>query len=319
MAESVNANGFLLWLNQIRNYLSSNKFPPNQDLYLGLIDQEDAWRNIFLSTQQGKDIYKKFVDYILNERKNILDARPFFRLRQADFLNKVNPFIKEQNYEALFPLRANFTFINWAMPQYHCEHKQQLEVINRKIMQIRNDFLLRNSPLIINRIKIIYHVYPFIYKDIQDLISIASNATLIALDKFVPLIDEETGQNKYTSVLLSSIIGRINASVFQYNINQKLHMYPKDRKLLSELRKMKNGGYLDDEIAVIMNISESEIERLFNSNQVLTLEEGYNVHADDSYRPDASCEKTEIMKSLQKNIDALSILERKMLYLKGML
>lgn len=319
MIDNLNANGFLLWLNQIRNYLSSNKFPPNQDLYLGLIDQEDSWRNIFISTQEGKDLYKTFVDYILNERKNILDARPFFRLRQADFLTKVNPFIKEKNYEALFNLRVNFTFINWAMPQYYGLYKQELEVINKKIMQIRNDFLLRNSPLIINRIKIIYHVYPFIYKDIQDLISIASNATLIALDKFVPLIDEETGQNKYTSVLLSSIIGRINASVFQYNINQKLHMYPKDRKMLSELRKMKNIGYLDDEIAVIMNISESEIERLFNSNQVSTLEETYNLEADETYRPDNTCEKIQIMKNIQKNVDGLSILERKMLYLKGML
>lgn len=319
MTEGSSVNGFFVWLNQRKAYKPPNKFPPNQDLYLGLIDQEDAWRLVFLSTDEGKRLYKTFVDYILNERKNILDARPFFRLRQADFLNKVNPFIKDRNYEALYSLRVNFTFINWAMPQYNGEYKKELEAITDEIMQIRNDFLLRNYYLVINRIKMTYKAYPFIYKDIQDLIGIALNAALIALDKFVPLIDEYTGENKYTRVLLSSIIGRINASVFQYNVNQKIHMYPKDRKLLAELRKMKKDGKLDDEIAAIMQISESEVERLFNSSQVVTLEEGYNVQADESFRPDATCEKTEIMKSIEKNVDGLSILERKMLYLKGML
>jgi len=319
MSDALAQSGFLIWLNQIKYCLANNKYPSNEELYLDLIKQEDLWRKLIISSGKGQYLYAKFIDHVLYEKKNILDARPFFRVRQADFLNKVNPFIKNKQPENLFNLRINFTFITWALNQLETDLlKHDLTVIYQKIMKLRNDFLICNSPLLINRIKLIYSKYSYLYRDIQDLISIASNAALIALDKFVPLVDPVTGEDKYTSVLLSSIIGRINAIAIQDSTNQKIHMYPKDRKILSDLRKMKNSGHSDDAIAEVMGISESEVERLLNSSQMLSLDCATNVSITDE-EPEDVYQRNRLIEEVNIQIKNLSVLERKILFLKGLI
>jgi len=320
MYDFKNSNGFLLWLNQIRTCLAVNKYPSNEELYLDLIKQEELWRKLLLTTDEGKDIYKKFINYILLDRKNILDARPYFRVRQSDFLVKVNPFIKNKNSEPLSLLRINFTFITWALNNLsEIPIKRDLIIIYQRIMKLRNDFLIKNSPLLINRMKLIYSSYSFLYKDMQELISISSNAALVALDKFVPIIDEITGEEKYTSVLLSSIIGRINAAAIQDNINNKIHMYPKDRKILSSLRKMKNSGFSKEEICEVMNISESEMERLTNSGHMVSLEDIHNYQIESDDEPEDNFERADLFAKMNRQVNTLSVLEKKILHLKGLL
>ncbi len=320
MFDNKNTNGFLLWLNQIKKCLLENKYPSNDELYLSLIDYEEQWRKILINSQFGDYIYKKFVDYILYTRKNILDARTYFRLRQTDFISQVNPFIKNKEYKQLMGLRINFTFMSWALNQIP-EHESKKELIDiyKKIIKIRNDFLIRNSPLLINRIKLINRAYPFLYKDMQDLISLSSNAALVALDKFVPNIDKETGKPQYTSVLLSSVMRRINAAAIKESANQKIHMYPKDRKVLTCLRKMKKNGYEDDEIAEIMGISEFEIERLLNSTEMIFFDNDESINIHKTEHPDLLFQKNELENIVNNCIDDLSIIEKKILKLKGFL
>ena len=313
-------NGFYFWVNQIRQNLLNNKYPSNEELYLNLIKAEEVWRKFFLTLKEGRDLYSVFIDFILYEKKNILDARPFFRIRQSDFLNKVNPFIKRKDPYGLMNLRINFSFIAWALVRFpEIPEKKELTFLCEKIVKLRNDFLIKNSPLLINRIKRIYKAYYHSFHDIQDLIGVSSNAALIALDKFVPTIDPNTGEEKYTSVILSSIIGRMNAAAFQENCTQntKIHLYPKDRKMISFIRKMKKAGYSDKEISEIANISESELERLKNSCNTICINEKDDIEKYGIEPPEFLFEKQQLTDKIKKSIKDLSIIEKKILYLKG--
>lgn len=315
----MNKNNLFLWLVQIKHCLETKKYPSNEFLYLELIKKEKEWKECLLSTEDGRNVYNAFIQYILYQRKNILDARPFFRVRQSEFLTKVNPFIKNKNPENLYDLRINSVFIAWSLIQLNDTiQKQKLQELFDKIIVIRNDFFIRNSPLIINTIKLIYAKYPYSYPDIQELISIASDATLAALDKFVPLTDPETQEDKYTSVLLSSIIRRINAAAVQHNRSQKIHMYPKDRKKMLDLRKMRKNGFTNEVICETMGITELEIESLLNLSSVLSLDETDEI-VSKNISPEDYIEKIEIENNIYKKIENFSVLEKKILRLKGML
>jgi hypothetical protein len=302
----------------IRKVLSEKKFPSNEEMYKKLIFLEETWRDVLLSTKDGELVYEKFIDYILNVRKNILDCRPFFRIRQKEFINNVNPYIRKKKAKPLFSLRINSAFITWAMVEYKGPHKAALEKLAVDITAVRSDFITKNFPLILNRIKIIYHTSNL---EMQDLISLASNAALVALDKFAPNIDKVTGEPIYTSVILSSIIARINAIVNQNADGQQLHLYPSDKKLFIEICRLRKDGLSNEDIGKKLKISEFEVGRFLNGIYVDALDDDANQYQEENVSriPDLAVSTAEEQEVLKKLTDDLSIIEKKILILKNLL
>lgn len=302
----------------VKKILSEKKFPSNEELYKNLILLEETWRDTLLSSVEGEEVYTKFVDYIVNIRKNILDCRPYFRVRQKEFINNVNPYIRKNKPKHLFKLRINSVFINWASNEYKGPHKVALDKLTQDIVKVRSDFITKNFPLILNRIRIIYHSSNM---EMQDLISLASNAALVALDKFAPNVDKVTGEPIYTSVILSSIIARINAVVNQNADGQQLHLYPSDKKLFIEICRFKKDGLANDDIGKKLNISEFEVSRFLNGIYVDNLVEDEESYLEDNLSriPDQAVATSQEHEVLKKSTDRLSLLERKILILKGFL
>ncbi len=304
--------------NDVKKVLASRTFPSNEEIYNEIIELEEIWKDILLSTSDGKKIYSDFIDFILYERKNILDARPYLRLRQKDFLNSVNPFIKNKKPSKLYPLRINYTFINWANQRYNGKHKQQLLELEKRIGQLRSDFVTKNFPLILNRIKILMHAYPGI-DDISDLINLASQAALNAVDKYAPKYNEATGKEGYDSVLLSTIIGRIRAAFLQMYSSQSVHYYPKDKKKLIEINKLKKVGKTDEEISKELKISEGELTRLFQGFFTTSIDEDMFRIKDETIIPEDSLSEKQQMAKLMEAVSKLSLIEKKILILKGLI
>ena len=151
-----------------------------------------------------------------------------------------------------------------------------------------------------------------------ELISAASQAALNAVDKFVPKY--ENGRPQYTSVILSSIIARIQAIVTQEVKKQQIHFYPKDRKNLIEVSRMKKAGMTDPEIAEKLKISEGEVYSLCNGL--------FPVHFDTQDRVHQAKIKTsethedemigkQSMSLLKQAIEKLPLIDQKILRLKG--
>lgn len=314
----MNNNYYSKLATDIKKILSEKKFDSNENLYKKLVFLEETWRDTLLSSVEGEQVYDKFIDYIVTVRKNILDCRPYFRIRQKEFINNVNPYIRKRKAKPLFKLRINSAFITWAIPEYTGPHKKQLQSLAEQITKVRSDFITKNFPLVLNRIKIIYHSSNL---EMQDLISLASNAALVALDKFAPNIDKVTGEPIYTSVILSSIIARINAVVNQNADGQQLHLYPSDKKLFIEICRLKKEGIDNENISIKLKISEFEVGRFLNGIYVDNLEEDENTFQEEnSLRiPDQAAANSEEQEVLKKLTDKLSLFERKILILKNML
>jgi len=277
-----------------------------------------VWRDTLLSSVEGEDIYIKFVDFILNIRRNILDARPYFRIRQKEFINNVNPYIRKKKPKPLYKLRINSAFINWCMSEYKGPYKKELDSLAKQITDVRSDFITRNFPLILNRIKLIHHNSNL---EMPDLISLASNAALVALDKFAPNVDKITGEPIYTSVILSSIIARINAVVNQNTDGQQLHLYPSDKKLFIEICRLKKDGLDNDDIAKQIKISEYEVSRFLNGIYVDNIQDDEKHFQEENILrlPDKAVSIYEEKEVLKKSTDDLSVLEKKILILKNLL
>ncbi len=154
----------------------------------------------------------------------------------------------------------------------------------------------------------------------QDLISLASNAALIALDKFAPNVDKVTGEPIYTSVILSSIIARINAVVNQNSDGQQLHLYPSDKKMFIEICKAKKEGLDNENIGKKLSITEFEVTRFLNGVYVDNLDEdALSLEESETRAPDQICSDMEEHDFLKKSTDNLTVLERKILILKNMM
>ncbi len=300
---------------QMKAVLASKTFPSNDVIYIELIQLESYWKQILLSTAHGLKIYAQFIDFIVNERKNILDARPYFRLRQSVFLKNVNPYIRSNKPEKLTKHRVNYMFINWANERYKGPHLKTLKELETKICATRSDFLTRNFPLILNRIKKILHEYPNI-GNVQDLVNIASSASMNAIDKYVPVTNKRTKEEKYSPVMLSSIIARLHAAIMSHFSNQQIHYYPKDKKMLMEINKLRKQNMTDAQICDKLDISEGELSRLFSGFFTTSLDEiGYSIQ-DQTVSVDDGVIETESKEILKDSFDKLSILEQKILKLK---
>lgn len=315
---TINHNNYYSQLaTQVKKILTEKKFPSNEELYKNLIFLEETWRDLLLSSKEGHVVYDSFVQYIIHVRKNILDCRPYFRIRQKEFINNVNPYIRKQKSKPLHKLRINSMFVTWAMDEYKGPHRKDLEKLAIEITKVRSDFITRNFPLILNRIKIIFHSSNM---EMQDLISLASNAALVALDKFAPNVDKVTGEPIYTSVILSSIIARINAVVNQNSDGQQLHLYPSDKKMFIEICRLKKDGLDNELVSKKLKISEFEVTRFLNGVYVDHLDEdSLSLEESNTQTPDKICAEVQEHELLKKTTDNLTVLEKKILILKNML
>lgn len=302
----------------IRAELKEKKFSSNEQLYIDMVTLEEVWRDLLLSTREGKDVYDKFISYILDVRANILDCRPYFRIRQKEFISKVNPFIKKRKSKPLYGLRINSAFIQWAMNVYDGPHRKDLKQLSDQIIQIRSDFITKNFPLILNRIKLIHHHSGL---EIPDLVAIASNAAIIAIDKFAPTINEDN-DIEYTSVILSSIIARINAAVKQNNDSHNLHLYPSDRKVFIEVCRLKKDNLTDEVIAKKLGITEFDVYRFLNAVVIDNVDRHDKIQIRDDMagrQLSETIEEKNEQQIINKIAKELPLLQRKILYLKGML
>lgn len=79
-----------------------------------LLEAEIAFKNEILKRKrQSREIYKKFLQKITIENKNILSARPYFRESSVNFSKSITPAIKTSDIEKLKTFTINFQFIKF--------------------------------------------------------------------------------------------------------------------------------------------------------------------------------------------------------------
>jgi hypothetical protein len=208
-----------------------------------LIELERKWRTTLVKTRFGAWSYRKFIQFIREDRQNILAARPFFRERQGVFAKKISRILKsgvaalaenqQVEVEPLYPFAINYQFILFVMGARHWSPRHRLTILTEKIRNLRQEIVEMNMPLAINRARVFYGRTPKSHLSYMDLIQISAEGLMSGVDKYSP------DKNGVVSKLFrSTAIGRIGGNLIQEYSETLVHFFPTDKRKIYRGHKL---------------------------------------------------------------------------------
>ena len=289
------------------------------EMFTKLIGLEKSFESKLRKTAKGRKVYSAFIDMIYKANRGMIALRPYFRQREDLFLNTINKAIEHNKPDQLYGSPINYRFAAFAMNTLQSPSKE-LVVIFENLKAAREDIIKHNLFLALGQAKIRGRSTYSSTIELSDLIQIANEALMISVDKFVP--DQK-------SVFAHMAIGRIIAQLIADGSSPsaatvttagKKKLY-KIRKLLAELPDVTR-----KEISEILNIAESEVNELMESTHYSSLDQTLYTDdtqtlgdiiedpSDDAYD---DAESKDLFLKLLKAYECLSIIELKILRLKG--
>lgn len=301
-----------------------------------IVEQEADFRQHIIESGDPLNVYPKFIDYICNRRRNILAARPFFRERHETFTNFISGALKEKDIVELQKYHFNFPFIALAIREFGCKDDPVLFGLYESIDRLRKQVVEMNMPLAISRVDIFWSKTPKSQLAYMDLVQIASEGMLSAVDKYcLP----------FSSVFRSVAIGRMVGNFIENYSETMIHFYPTDRRKIYRANKVahkhKNAEDVDYEsIAEYVNSDIENPEHQTNANEIADLmaaasclsgaEQSIHVSYDveessseslgvseERFRPDVRVEQSDTYKKMREAVKSLPLIEQKLIRLKG--
>jgi RNA polymerase sigma factor (sigma-70 family) len=302
-----------------------------------LVALETKFRRTLIAHPWGPNVYKDFMTFICD--KNILAARPYFRERQTIFTNEISKALKNRSDKSLYKFHFNFNFVQFVLSarRWRCKKGGKIIKLAEQIAELRRELIEMNMPLAISRARIFWSRTPKAQLDYMDLVQISCEGLMSAIDKFcLP----------YSKVFRSVAIGRMVGNFIEQYSETLVHFYPVDKRKIYRANKLIHkfdGDMVDfDKLADEINkgvepehkTTPTEIASLMAaastvsadatppevnvSNDGEALENQIDRYAaDKSCQPDVQMEQAEALNVLTLAISNLSILERKLLKLKG--
>lgn len=293
-----------------------------------LFKLESEFKKALLSSQSGDLVYKKFMTFILEHKKNKLSVRPYFRERQDTFSERVFPILKAKDPQKLHRFRINYLFAKWTLdsdkdgqPHYKGKNRRKLVVIYNQILKHREILCENNLPLAIHWAKRFWSKVPQRHLEYMDLIQESSKGLLEAIDNFVP---------PYKTVFRSTAIGRMGLNMSENYNSTLVKMSPKDKRILYRARKAKqtNADISGKDLTSFVNESfqgttAADIEQLeAAANQTVSIDhspEGgrpMSETLEDPYSTSEKVEKAELHVKLTVLLEKLKVIEKKILLMK---
>lgn len=316
-----------------------------------LMELENELRLALISHRWGPATYRAFIAFIRDERKNILDARPYFRDGKNVFTASISPALKARSEKDLYPYAFNFQFVCFIMKAREGKGLgwgPSITKLVEKIRKQRQEIVEMNLPLAISRARIFCR-HRRAHLAYMDLVQISCGALMDAVDKFTP---------PFKKMFRGVIIGRITGDLIEENTKTMLHFYPVDRRKLYRANKAlsrMNGEVVDfeelaikvnkkikhrftsDDVEEVKDVDEAhktdamEIADLMSASSCLSLTPPQSADEDgaekpsvehwsvapDDVRPDVQAEETEASGKVSDALAILSVFERKLLRLKG--
>lgn len=220
-----------------------------------LINLENKFRRELIKHPWGTGVYKKFISFILNDKCNILAARPYFRERQSTFTKYISGALKKGVHRTIFKYKINYSFISFVVKACKWPKNGKIMELSRQIEKLRDELTEQNIPLAISQARMFYACTPRSHLSWMDLVQIHCGGLLIAIDKFVPpdtsdMTDDESLQayRKFRAVA----IGRMISDRIESASETVVHFYPADKKKLYRANKLLRAfkGQIDYEVLV---------------------------------------------------------------------
>lgn len=304
------------------NYVLGNSlvtYNDQEELLKKLFKAEREFKAELLRTKRGRDVYVQFMNYILNERNNILAARIYFRERQNTFSRRIAKTFYREKPHGLARFRINYWFAYWTV-QHSRPNKKLLSTFD-EIKDLRRQLCETNMPLAINRAKIFWSKVPESKLEYMDLIQACSEGLMNAIDKFVP---------PYREVFRSTAIGRMLSNMIDDYNSTIIKFSPKERRIIYRAKNAKNKQKIESPDVVVRYVNESfkgvtnsHLEKLIsaattpvslNETTNETLEIINTFASSDDIERDAI--KRELDAKLESALSGLNTLERKAILLQ---
>lgn len=301
-----------------------------------LVDLEKKFRKTLINHDWGGKIYKEFVEFICNN--NILAARPYFRERQSVFTNEISKALKNRSDKSLYKFHFNFNFVQWVLKQRKWRSRKggPIATLADQISELRQELVEMNMPLAISRARIFWSRTPKAQLEYMDLVQIASEGLMSAIDKFVL---------PYSKVFRSVAIGRMVGNFIEQYSETLVHFYPVDKRKIYRANKLihKFGENVDfDKLADQINDGVEDEHKTTATEIASLMAAASTVSADatppdsgdgedqldsqierfaseKALQPDEQVEQAEAMLSLSWAIGHLTVVERKLIRMKGVL
>jgi DNA-directed RNA polymerase specialized sigma subunit len=302
-----------------------------------LVGLETRFRRTLIAHHYGNWVYKRFVRFICEERKNILAARPYFRERQNIFTKEISKALKKRAEKSLYRFHFNFQFVLFVMKTRKWGESSDLPNLYRQIVQIRTEMVEMNMPLAINRSKIFYSRTPASHLTYMDFIQISCEGLMSAVDKFVP---------PFSPVFRSVAIGRMVGNFIENYSETLLHFFPVDKRKIYRANKLvgKHVGIVNfeklaedvnEDVDAGYHTTPEEIASLMAASSCVSADTGTvsesassgsevdvpklidRFEASEDTRPDLMVEEAQAMTAMKLGIGGLTPFEKKFLRLKG--
>lgn len=300
-----------------------------------LLDAERKFKTTILAYRQASEIYKKFLQRVCLQNKNILSARPYFRENAVSFSKKITPAIKASDIESLKTFDINYQFIKFIRDSWLGPFPKRAEQLFQRVHTARTILIENNMPLAVNRAKLFYRKTPRAHLTLMDLIEICAMGLAAGVDKWC---------GKYSPVFRSVCIGRMVGNMIDSYSETMLHFYPSDKRILYKANSIRGRQGITDiaELTVAVNesfrldelegksipkknITVSELSALMSAASTVSADatvndEGFGVYhftADDSANIEDSLIQEESTNQMITLAKGLPILHKKVLRLKG--
>ncbi|CAB4127249.1 SigBFG, RNA polymerase sigma-70 factor, sigma-B/F/G subfamily [uncultured Caudovirales phage] len=307
-----------------------------------LVGYETAFRETLLAHPDCDKAYHEFIRHIKEEKRNILSAHPYFRERAERFSNELAEAIRNDRPSALYPFHFNYLFVKLILARQDWSGTE-LPALAAKMRKMRNELVILNMPLAINRTRIFWNRTQRSHMEFMDFVQIAAQGLLAAIDKFcLP----------YTTVFRSVAIGRMVGNFIENYSETMLHFFPADKRKIYRANKALNRmdrSHIDwdklvgtinheaepafitdkDEIASLLSAlsilsatSKKDEEDSNNDGSVyetsMDVESEYSALESEYRRPDDSYEEVERHQIAKEAISKLDLVDQKFLKLKSM-
>lgn len=303
-----------------------------------LVALEREFRKILIAHWQGPSVYRAFIRFITEQRRNILAARPFFRERQDIFTKQISKALRSRAVRSLYKFHFNFNFITFVLAAKKWRPNSKITKLANQIADIRNELVTMNMPLAISRARIFWSHTPKSHLSYMDLVQICSEGLMSAVDKFcLP----------YSKAFRHVAIGRMLGNLIENYSETSVHFYPIDKRKIYRanklLRKMFPDGNVDfAKLAAQVNIDPKTGEQVplahrTNAIEIASLlsaastvssdsmmpkdseapEIGEMFADDESNRPDVIVERNEMADVMNAAMAKLPLRDRKVFRMKG--
>ena len=300
-----------------------------------LLDAEKKFKEVVLKYRQSTEVYKKFLQRVCIQNRNILSARPYFREAAITFSQFITPAIKTGNIEELKKFNVNYQFIKFVKDNWLGPFPKRASELFDRVHKARTILIENNMPLAVNRAKLFYRKTPRSHLSLMDMIGICSMGLAAGIDKWC---------GSYTPVFRSVCIGRMVGNLIDSYSETMLHFYPSDKRVLYKANSIRGRQGIDEinELAEAINksfkqdemdgksipkyeVKAGELSDLMNAASTVSADstvndEGYGVY---SYTQDASQDIESAYIERESTMEMigyakkLPILHRKILRLKG--